>query len=142
MGEKVRIAIKGQRFMDGEKESVDMSADGNYYRRDGKYYILYEATTEDRGTVRNLVKVSPDCLEITKSGEIRSSMVFRQGKKTETAYRTFVGRLSMGIGTRRLEVLERDGELEILVDYSIEINGQQVSDSILAITVSHQGDRD
>ncbi len=140
MGRRARIVINGERIMDGQREAVDMSAPGDFYRRDGKCYLLYEETTEDRHTARSLVKVSPDRLEIIKTGEIKSHMVFCRGERTETVYGAFAGQLTIGIHTRRLEIREREEELKVLVEYSMEMNGQSVSDSILTITVSFRGE--
>lgn len=138
MTKRMEIVMKGRRVMDGERENIEMYAQGDHYIRDGKHYILYEEVTEEKKAIRNVVKISSDCLEIVKKGEIQSRMVFRENETTGTSYVTPVGQLAVGIRTSRLEVRETEDGLEVLTEYAMEMNGRHLSDTSLTITVRCQ----
>ena len=118
MTKRVWVAISGVRYADGEREDVEMAAAGEYFEKDGISYVRYD---EDEGTdtVRSMIKLRPDCMEIVKKGP--------------------AGELFMEIRTGRLEVYKDNGTLEAETEYSLMINGQHVSDNRIAVRVSAAG---
>lgn len=138
MTKRVWVAISGVRYADGEGEDVEMAAAGEYFEKDGISYVRYD---EDEGTdtVRSMIKLRPDCMEIVKKGAVNTTMIFQQGKNTLASYMTPAGELFMEIRTGRLEVYKDNGTLEAETEYSLMINGQHVSDNRIAVRVSAAG---
>lgn len=139
VAENARIIISGFRAADGQREEVEMTAEGSYHKKDGRHYIFYEAAEDlGQGAVRNMIKASPDCLEIVRKGDIDSRMVFCPGEKTKSSYVIPGGRLELGVCTQGLQVCEAGALLEIQVEYSLDINGGHVSDNRLKIEIRRQ----
>ena len=71
---KVQIDIKGVRTIDGQREQVDETGTGEYYKRNGKHYVI--GTSED-GAIKRM-KFTVDSMSVTGKGG--GSMVFEAGK--------------------------------------------------------------
>ena len=64
MTKDVLITISGVQMLDEEDMDVEMVTRGDYYQRNGKHYILYDEVMEGfEGTVRNVIKVSPESVD-------------------------------------------------------------------------------
>ena len=78
MTKDVIIGISGLQFT-GESgaDSLEMIAPGEYFLRNGRHYVKYEEVIEgfaERN--QNLVKISPNKLEVTKKGTYQHSHGF------------------------------------------------------------------
>ena len=69
MTKDVLITISGVQMLDDDDEDVEMVTRGDYYQKNGKHYIMYDEQMEGfEGTVKNIIKVSPDSVDIIKKG--------------------------------------------------------------------------
>lgn len=137
MTQNARITISSTQTADGQEEHMELSVAGSCYEKNGNYYILYEEAAEtDRETVRNMIKLTPDSVEIIKRGAVSASMVFQKGKQSRTAYQTSAGRLMMEFQTSRLNWRETGEGLEAEIGYGLSINGIRVSDCSVRIRVA------
>ena len=88
MNKKVLVSISGLQTEIGDDEAIEIVSPGEYHQRDGKHYILYEEMHEDgeaeSGVSKNLLKISPDYIELTKKGYANVNMVFEKDKKTNS----------------------------------------------------------
>ena len=68
MTKEVLIKISGLQFAgDTENEPVEIITSGDYYKRNGKHYILYDEVMEGfTETTKNIIKLNEDMLDITK----------------------------------------------------------------------------
>ncbi len=140
MAKDVLVSVKGTQFIDGEKDSVEVITSGSWYEKNGKQYLLYEETYEGmQVTTKNTVKISPQIVEVTKKGAITSKMVYEIGKQHMSDYMTPMGLIVLGITTKDLFVEADSDKLRLELKYSMEMNGQFVSDSILEITATVRG---
>jgi len=133
----VLIRVSGVQMMDGDEDNVEIITTGDYFLRDGKRYIIYNEMMEETGeNIRNTLKITEDKVEILKRGAINAHMVFEKNRKNMTRYVTPVGEMAVGVATTRISLDEQENSLKVLVDYSLDINYNHVSDCTIMVDVS------
>ena len=72
MTKDVLLRIQGLQFLQEENENpepVEMITSGDYYKRNGKHYVLYDEVMEGfDGVTKNIVKIQDGCLDVMKKG--------------------------------------------------------------------------
>lgn len=140
MKQDVLVAVAGLQYEVDEEEAVEVISAGKYRFVDGKHYISYEETLEadeqdEGGVSRNLLKISPEIVELSKKGYSNVNMVFEEGKKTMTYYNTPFGNLLIGIYTTRIQVVEKQEGLIAIIRYALDVNYEHISDCEITIKV-------
>lgn len=141
MVKDVLLTISGlQLSAEEEGDTVELITPGEYYYRNDKHYFLYEEVTEGfSNTTKNVIKVAPDYMELTKKGVVNVHMVFEKGKKNSTFYYTPYGSLQIGIDATDVSVKETEDSIEIQVAYALEINYEFVANCNISITARPKG---
>ncbi|MCD8077170.1 MAG: DUF1934 domain-containing protein [Lachnospiraceae bacterium] len=139
MDREVLITVSGVLFTGEdakEKDNVDIISPGQYYLRNGKHYLLYEEMMEEYPEpVKNIIKISPDHVSLRKNGIISTEMRFEEGKHTQSHYSTPFGVLALGIHTNRIQMEESGGEVNLDIEYGLEINYEHASENRLHVRV-------
>ena len=81
MKQDVVLAIRGrQSYEDQEPDVIELTTDGTMEFRDGGWDISYEETalTGMEG-VTTVFRVEPDKVILTRTGKLRSQMIFQKG---------------------------------------------------------------
>jgi uncharacterized beta-barrel protein YwiB (DUF1934 family) len=141
MTKDVLLSITGlQVSPDAGSDTVEIIAPAEYYFRNGKHYFLYDEVTEGFEQItKNVVKVAPDYMELTKRGVTSSHMVFEKNKKNVTYYYTPFGSLLLGIDATRVDVWEEDDSMHIEVVYNLDMNYEHIANCHITIDVRPQG---
>ena len=145
MNKDVLIHVRGLQLMetDDEQEPIEIVVPGQYYFRNGSHYLRYEEMLDDSAqTTVNYIKMSSEGVEIRKQGQENVHMVFEQGKKNKTFYNTPYGTLQMGIAATGLELKESEDDIQMKVDYALDMNEEHVADCYLAIQVQPRDCKD
>jgi len=140
MNKKVCVRIKGLQAYDesaSDEEVIETINIGAYYKRDGKHFIKYESAPEDseKKPNSNLLKISPDEVELTVKGEIWTHLLFTRGEKNTTMYDTPFGSLSLGIDTYELDVSESEDLIVVDIKYGVDFNLNSVALSTVHIEI-------
>ena len=136
MNKAVLIHVRGRQLMetDDEQEPIEIVVPGQYYFRNGSHYLRYEEMLDDSAqTTVNYIKMSSEGVEIRKQGQVNVHMVFEQGKKNKTFYNTPYGTLQMGIAATGLELKESEDDIQMKVDYALDMNEEHVADCYLTV---------
>ena len=136
MNKDVLIHVRGLQLMetDDEPEPIEIVVPGQYYFRNGSHYLRYEEMLDDSAqTTVNYIKMSSEGVEIRKQGQVNVHMVFEQGKKNKTFYNTPYGTLQMGIAATGLELKESEDDIQMKVDYALDMNEEHVADCYLTV---------
>ena len=88
---------------------------------------------DSRKPTINYIKMSPKGMEVRKKGVVNVHMVFEQGKKNKTFYNTPYGTLQMGIAATGLELKESKDDIQMKVDYALDMNEEHVADCYLTV---------
>ena len=126
MNQDILIAIAGLQYEVDAEEAVEVISAGKYRKIDNTHYISYEETVAadeeaEGGVSKNLLKISPDLVELSKKGYSNVNMVFESGKKTVTYYNTPFGNLLVGIYTTHIQITEKEEGLLVNIRYPLEL---------------------
>jgi uncharacterized beta-barrel protein YwiB (DUF1934 family) len=135
MTKDVLLSITGLQFSpDQESNSVEVISPGEYYYRNGRHFFLYDEVTEGFDQVtKNIVKVSPEYMELTKKGVVNVHMVFEKNQKNVTYYYTPFGSLLMGIDAKKIDVQEAEDSIQVDVEYGLELNYEHIANCRIRI---------
>ena len=141
MTKEVIVTIRGlQNGPETDGEPIEMVVVGEYFYKNNKHYILYEEVMEGESQVtKNRIKISDGQMELTKSGVVNVHMIFEENVKNITNYYTPYGNLTMGIDGKKVEIKESEHEMDITVEYGLEMNQEFVADSQISINVKSKG---
>lgn len=138
MTKEVLVTIRGLQFVsqEDEAEPVEVVTPGEYYFKNGSHYLLFEELTEGfTESTRNMMKFRKGHLEVRKKGLIDVNMVYELNKKTMSYYHTPFGVMHMGIFATSFEQTEREHEIELKIDYALEMNEAFVADCSIYIQI-------
>ena len=140
MTKDVLINISGLQ-MDVEPDNpIEMVTTGAYYLRNGKHYILYDELSEDNEVTKNVLKIGPNSVELTRKGAHGSHMVFEEGKENLSYYDTPFGSLLMGVNTSSIDWMEKEEEMRLQVDYDLSVNSDHVSKCKIDVNIRPNGE--
>jgi len=141
MTKDVIVTICGlQNGPETDGEPIEMIVSGEYFYKNKKHYILYDEVMEGEAQVtKNRIKISDGKMELTKSGVVNVHMVFEENVKNITHYYTPYGSLMMGIDGKKVEIKETEHEMDIAVEYGMEMNQEFVADCHIKINVKSKG---
>lgn len=128
MTKEVLVSISGAHSIDGDTGDVEVITAGNYYYKNGRHYVVYDETVDGvDGPIRNTIKIGQGTVDVIKSGGARSHMVFEAEKKNISCYVTPFGQMMVGVNTNSISVDETENELLVNVDYTLDVNYEQMS---------------
>lgn len=145
MTKDVLVKISGLQF--GEEieddEPVEIITTGNYYKKNGKHYILYDEVQEGfDGVTKNVIKLNDDFMDVTKRGATNVHMMFEKNKKNLSYYSTPYGNLLVGINATDVKVNETEDNIDIKVDYKLEVNYEHLAECTITMSVMSKDVRD
>lgn len=143
MNKDVLVSISGLQFISDAQESLEMITIGDYYKRNGKHYLLFNERLEGfDGVTQNTIKFHDGLVDITKKGVSNVHMVFAEKQKNVTYYDTPFGNLLIGLCANRIDIKENENAIDIKIDYSLDINYEFVSDCSITISVKEKENAD
>lgn len=129
-----------QRSADGEKQIFETRSEGRLSERGGVLYVLYTEKMEEGQTaaeVKSLLKIEgePACVRLKRSGAVSWNMLFEQGTRHVSEYRTPYGALSAGVETKIVTVEKGQEKTSLLLAYALFIQGEKQADCRLEIEI-------
>ena len=123
MKQNVVLAIRGrQNYEDQEPDVIELTTDGTMEFRDGGWDISYEETalTGMEG-VTTVFRVEPDKVILTRTGKLRSQMIFQKDVIHESLYQMDFGTLMIAVCAQFLyfDITPEGGMIDLV--YRIEI---------------------
>jgi uncharacterized beta-barrel protein YwiB (DUF1934 family) len=136
MTKDVLIKISGLQMMDQESDNIEVITAGQYFYKNGKHYVIYdEAIDGFDGTVHSTIRMTPELLDIRKTGTVETHMVFSLDHKEMTHYATPLGEMVIETATNRICMEEEEDSIQMKVEYSLDINYEHVSDCSIVLDV-------
>ena len=120
---EIILSIRGQqRYEDQEAEVIELVIEGTMDFRDGVWDISYQesALTGLEG-VTTTFRVEQGKVTLSRTGKLRSQMVFQQGVVHESLYQTEFGALMLAVKSTRVfyDIVPDGGVIDLV--YRIEI---------------------
>lgn len=140
MTKDVNIAIRGMQFVDSlDGDEVETIQKGQYYFKNGMHYVLYEEPAEHSDeNCKIMIKFNDSEVNVLRRGEISANMAFYKENKNYTCYKTPYGSIMVGLDTRSVKLQETEKELQVQVDYSLDINYEFLADCQLHIRITQK----
>lgn len=135
MTKDVWISIKGLQFEGAEDaESIEVIQKGQYYKRNGAYYLIYEEPVEgSTKTIKNMIKFRENEVQVSKKGAINTCLNFVEDQKNLSNYSTPYGNLMVGIDTQNIEIEEEEDSLVLNVFYTLDVNYEYLADCRISV---------
>ena len=145
MTKNVIVSIQGLQFdaaqNDEELDKIETIYPGEYYFRNQAHYVLYEECLEGQDEpVKNMIKIRPQELVLTKKGPVNVQMVFDEGKKTMRSYATPFGNMLIAMDTTKVDVDENGDNVNVHIEYALEANYQYVADCSINVEIRSNGE--
>ncbi len=137
MTKDILLSIKGlQSLSEDQEDEVEVIIPGSYCKRGDMHYVKYDEVTEGfDGITSNLIKFSHRCFEVRKKGVTNTHMIFEKQKKNMTYYDTPFGNLLLGISATNVSMRESEEQIDVKVDYALEINSEHLAECSIDVTV-------
>ena len=138
MTKEILLSLKGLQIenLQEEEQELETITFGEYYKRNGSHYVIYEEVTEGFPEItRNMIKFKENSLEVSKKGLFNVHMIFEEKKKNMTSYATPYGNILIGIDTRNVKIKEGQDHIRVDVDYTLEANYQHLADCKIEMNV-------
>lgn len=137
MTKDIHVRIRGTQQTEGTEpdEPVELKTTGVHRIVSGKHHIRYDEVIDGTvGNTRNHVSVMPDRVEVHKTGQVETDLIFEPEKTNAVSYRTQFGTLWMDVHTSRLDVLEREDRLDIRIEYDLSADRRHISDCVMEMS--------
>lgn len=144
MTKEVIVTISGLQFApEGDTEPIEIITSGDYFKKNGKHYVVYDEIMEGfEGTTKNVIKLKDDYLDITKKGVSNAHMMFEKNKKNVTYYYTPFGSLLIGIDAKNVYIAETEENIDVKVDYSLEVNYEHLANCSIQMNIKSKEAKD
>lgn len=124
MKRKVMLSIQGrQAYKDQEPDTIELVTEGTMEFRDGGWDICYEESelTGLRG-VMTTFRVEPGTVILTRTGALKSQMIFRQGQPHDSLYQMDFGALMITVCATSIffDLTPEGGFIDLVYDIEIE----------------------
>ena len=141
MTKEVLVKITGlQSLEDAQDDSMEIITPGDYYKKNGKHYIIYDELQEGSSDItKNMIKLGENVLDITKRGVTNTHMLFEKDKKNMSYYYTPFGSILVGINAKKIDVQETEDAINVQVDYALEINYEHMADCKITMDIQSRG---
>lgn len=137
MKKKAIITVSSRQINEeNNDENVEVVTPGNFFKKEEKYYAVYEETEISgmKGTTTTL-KIEDNKLSLIRIGSTSSKMEFDEKKENVSMYTTPYGTLQLKIKTSDLDVDVDDDGGDITVNYDLSIVGQGPIKTVLKINI-------
>lgn len=127
MTKDVLVSISGAHVLEGDSSNVEVITSGSYYYKNGRHYVIYDEMIDGTGAIKNTIKIGNEAVDVIKSGITRSHMTFEKQKTNISCYVTPYGQMMVGVNTNNIEVDESENKLLVKVDYTLDVNYEEMS---------------
>lgn len=137
MTKKVMLTIKGVQKYPGEEPLETVTkVEAEFFLRGQSRYVMFEEIQEGfTESVKSMLKIKNNCVELTKKGLIQSHMIFEPEAMYMTEYKTPFGGMQLGVRTKELRVLDAEDIIHIHIKYMLESEERMVADCSIQITI-------
>lgn len=137
MTKKVMLSICGrQAYLDQEPETIELVTEGTMALRDGGWDITYaESDMTGMEGVETTFRVEPGKVVLSRTGKLRSEMVFQMGVTHESLYQMDFGALMIAVCAKQVlfDITPAGGFIDLVYDIEIENTAAGIIDYHLDI---------
>ena len=128
MNKKVNVSLSSYQKTESGAEEIKVSAPGTYSLINGRHFVKYDEETDVGKINKVLLKFDGESFEMTKSGEVTSTLTFGQGLKTAGNYKTPYGVFLIETDTSKMDVRLGEKNIFVNLEYKLFIDSEFVAD--------------
>lgn len=127
-----------------ENEAIEVLSPGTYFFKDGKHYIFFEEMAEGiPGVTKTQIRIQgTESVEVIKKGAFGMNMLYEKNKKNRAYYATPYGEINLGIHTKEILVEESEENINVRVEYTMDVDYEPVADCRIRINVKPKHAKD
>ncbi len=133
----VVLSIRGsQHYAEQEPEIIELVTDGTLEFLDGGWNITYEESDlTGLAGVTTTFRLEPGQIILSRTGKLKSQMIFREGECHDSLYQMEFGALLITVCAKHIEaqISENGGTVELLYSIEIEQNAAGMVEYLLEI---------
>lgn len=136
MKKDVLISIKGVYAVEDDHDVVELFTTGQYYKKNGEYYISYEETeaTGFEGS-RTTLRIQPAKVTLERVGEAHTQLIVEQGVRHQCHYDIGYGDMMIGVLGGRIKSSLDDAGGSLEFRYSLDVNSLLASENEMYVNV-------
>lgn len=137
MKKDVYISIKGSQSYEDDQNKMEVTTQGKFYDKDGKYYVSYvEGELTGMEKCNTTIKVSPDgTVTMMRHGQTNTHMIFEKDKCHIGHYETPYGDFTISVTANKIDVSLDENGGNIDIDYIMDINNVARSRNGISLTI-------
>ena len=138
MKKEVTINIRGTySYEDEEDDVIELFTTGEYYRKDGSYFISYleSEATGFEGSRTTLKVEDASCVTLSRSGKERTQLIVQNGVRHQCHYDVGYGDMMIGVSGHSIRSTLDDSGGKLEFKYSLDINSLLASENEMQIVV-------
>ena len=132
---KVKVRIRSLQQKDGKKADFLLETDGELITKNQKKYIRYTEVDEEGHETKNRLVIDASEIHLKKSGQNVFDMRFAKEVESAGIYETPYGSFATVITTTEIAWEEADTEIQVALDYSLEMQNAHVADCHMDIRI-------
>lgn len=137
MKQEVVLSLRGRQSYDGqEPDEIELVTEGTMEFRDGGWDISYEESElTGLAGVTTTFRVEPDKVILSRTGNLRSEMVFQTGVPHDSLYQMAFGTLMITVCAKSVffDIVPDGGVVDLVYSIEIEKNAAGMVDYHLEI---------
>ena len=137
MRQEVVLSLRGRQSYDGqEPDEIELVTEGTMEFRDGGWDISYEESElTGLAGVTTTFRVEPDKVILSRTGNLRSEMVFQTGVPHDSLYQMAFGTLMITVCAKSVffDIVPDGGVVDLVYSIEIEKNAAGMVDYHLEI---------
>lgn len=134
---KVLLSIRGQQeYMGQEPDVIELVTEGTLTKADDAWELQYEETElTGLAGVTTIFRVEESRIVLTRTGRLRSQMVFQEGVAHDSLYQTEFGAMMLSVCADRIncDLSEKGGVIDMRYRIELEQSAAGVIDYHLEI---------
>ncbi|MEG1846692.1 MAG: DUF1934 domain-containing protein [Oscillospiraceae bacterium] len=135
----VVINICDEQKIDSETEKFDITVVGKVYGDDKDFTIEYAEYDSEMGKCDTKINIKDGAsVSVIRTGTMSSEMLFEFEKRHNCHYVTPYGSFMLGVYTKKVDFLIKEGETTLELEYTIDYNAGLPSDNSMTITVKNK----
>ena len=124
MKTEVVLSIRGsQKYADQEPEVIELVTEGTMEFRNGGWDVSYEETElTGLAGVTTTFRVEPDKVTLSRTGALKSQMIFQQGVPHDSLYQMPFGALMLTVNATSVfyDIMPDGGVIDLVYNITIE----------------------
>lgn len=124
MKKEVNISINTDSYpANDDPRHIAQETTGTVFFKDELLYITYNENPEEFGKTTTTLKIKPDRLELIRTGNVMSRLVFRKDIPYEGGYNTPYGTLPVKISVHSMNIRADENSGDISMSYLLDFAG-------------------